>query len=250
MESSRFRAQDGAELAFHTVGSGRPLILLHGLMGSGLAKLELWVRLFVDNGHLVVVPDLRGHGENTTTHPRTAYPPDVLADDGLALIQHLGWADGEYDLGGYSLGARIVLRMLVRGARADRAVVVGQGLEKMTGPQGDASRQLLTLVASGAALEPGSREAQFADWVRKQGADTSALLFVLDSLVPTTEDALRRIQTPTLVAIGDADERSDADQLAALLPNGRFLRVPGNHETTFSSPELAEAMTSFLARWR
>jgi pimeloyl-ACP methyl ester carboxylesterase len=44
-----------------------------------------------------------------------------------------------------------------------------------------------------------------------------ALLHVLDSNVPTREDALRQITIPTLVAIGDRDERSDADELAALL---------------------------------
>ncbi|MGH7745084.1 MAG: hypothetical protein ACREQ5_09835 [Candidatus Dormibacteria bacterium] len=56
-----------------------------------------------------------------------SYPPDVLDDDGLALIDWLGLDD--YDLGGYSLGERIVLRMLVRGARPARAIVVGQRLD-------------------------------------------------------------------------------------------------------------------------
>jgi pimeloyl-ACP methyl ester carboxylesterase len=40
-----------------------------------------------------------------------------------------------------------------------------------------------------------------------------------------------REATPTLVVIGDQDERSDADELAALLPAGRYVRVPGGHGT-------------------
>jgi pimeloyl-ACP methyl ester carboxylesterase len=74
-----------------------------------------------------------------------------------------------------------------------------------------------------------------------------ALLCVLGSLVPTPEDDLRRITTPTLVLIGDRDERSDADELAALLPAGRFARVPGGHGGAFAAPELAAVIKAFLA---
>jgi hypothetical protein len=47
--------------------------------------------------------------------------------------------------------------------------------------------------------------------------------------------------------IGDRDERSDADELAALLPAGRFARVPGGHGGAFAAPELAAAIKAFLA---
>ena len=69
---------------------------------------------------------------------------------------------------------------------------------------------------------------------------------MLGSLVPTPEDDLRRITTPTLVVIGDRDERSDADELAALLLAGRFARVPGSHGGAFAAPELAAVLKAFL----
>ena len=56
-----------------------------------------------------------------------------------------------------------------------------------------------------------------------------------------------QITVPALVAIGDRDERSDADELAALLCDARFVRVPGGHESAFTAPELAVAMAEFLA---
>jgi pimeloyl-ACP methyl ester carboxylesterase len=171
----------------------------------------------------------------------------VLADDGLALIEHLGLGAGEYDLGGYSLGGRIVVRMLARGAAPGRAIVAGQGLAKVSGPQGGGeTRRLLTALVDGIAPEPGSPDARFADWVAKAGADPWALLHVLGSLVPTPEDGLRRITIRTLVVIGDRDERSDADELAALLPAGRFVRVPGGHGDAFAAPEFAAAVEAFL----
>jgi pimeloyl-ACP methyl ester carboxylesterase len=67
-------------------------------------------------------------------------------------------------------------------------------------------------------------------------------LNVLNSLVPTPEAALRQVTIPAFVAIGDHDERSDADKLAALLPDARFVRVPGDHGSAFAAPELATAI--------
>ncbi len=186
-----------------------------------------------------------------TARSRTIPPPILRtysADDGLALIEHLGLGDGDYDLGGYSLGARIVLRMLARGAKPGRAIVAGQGLAKVSGPQGGgASHRVLTALVDGVAIEPGPRDALVAQWISKLGADPRALLHVLDSLVPTPGDALRQITIPALVAIGDRDERSDADELATRLCNARSVRVPGDHESAFAAPELAAAMAAFLA---
>ena len=247
MDAYRFAGRDGVQLACREAGSGRPLILLHGFMGAGSHTLASWGAAFVEQGRRVVAPDFRGHADSARPHDAAAYPPDVLADDGLALVEHLGFGDGEYDLGGYSLGARIVVRMLARGAKPGRAIVAGQGLAKVSGPQGEASRRLLAALADGVAFEPGSRDARIAQWLAESGADATALLQVVDSLVPTPEDALRRITVPALVAIGDQDERSDADDLAALLGDARFVSVPGDHGTAMSAPELAAAMAAFLA---
>ena len=249
MDVPQFPGYDGVQLAYRETGSGRPLILLHGFMGMGSDWLDQGPGdTLAEMGFRLVLPDFRGHGQSPRPHDLPAYPPDVLADDALALIRHLGLGAGEYDLGGYSLGGRVVVRMLARGAEPGRAVVAGQGLAKIAGPQGGgANRRALTALADGIALPPDSAEAQMAHWAAELGADPRALLCVLGSLVPTPEDDLRRIATPTLVVIGDRDERSDAGELAALLPAGRFARVPGGHGGAFAAPELAAVIKAFLA---
>jgi len=132
-------------------------------------------------------------------------------------------------------------------AEPGRAVVAGQGLAKVSGPQGGGATQRgLTALVDGVALDPGSPDAQIAHWASQVDADPQALLYALGSLVPTPEDDLRRITTPTLVVIGDRDERSDADELAALLPAGRYVRVPGGHGDAFAAPEFAAAIKTFL----
>jgi pimeloyl-ACP methyl ester carboxylesterase len=245
----RFAGRDGVELACREAGSGRPLVLLHGFMGAGSHMLGYGrASAFAEQGYRVIVPDLRGHGDSAKPRDPAAYPPDVLAEDGLALVGHLGLADGDYDLGGYSLGGRIVVRMLVRGAKPGRAIVAGQGLAKVSGPQGGGvNHRVLTALVDGVAIEPGSPDARMAHWISELGADPLALLHVLNSLVPTPEDALRQIAIPTLVAIGENDERSDADELAALLRDARLVRVPGDHGSAFAAPELTAAIAAFLA---
>ncbi|MEQ0561750.1 alpha/beta fold hydrolase [Amycolatopsis sp. NEAU-NG30] len=232
-----FPARDGLELSYRELGEGRPLVLLHGFTGDSRQWLDHGpAAALAERGHRVVLPDLRGHGDSPAPDDPAAYPPDVLVDDGLALIAHLG-LDG-YDLGGYSLGGRVALRMLVRGARPARAIVGAQGLTAVCqSPQGDSSRRLLTDLAEG---RPAGEEAR---WIT---GDPRALLRVLDSLVPTSAAELSHLTTPILLVAGDEDAR-DADALAAALPAARLVRVPGNHFTALGNPGFATAVAGFLA---
>jgi pimeloyl-ACP methyl ester carboxylesterase len=244
----RFVGRDGVELAYRETGDGRPLVLLHGFTASAMQWLDHGpAAVFAEDGYRVILPDLRGHGDSARPHDPASCPPDVLADDGLALIDRLGLDD--YDLGGYSLGGRTVLRMLVRGARPARAVVAGQGLAAVSSAvTHGTNRRALTALADGNRIEPGSPEAEAAHWITRLGGDPSALLHVLNSLVATPSEALRRIETPTLVAVGDQDhDHASAEALATVLPNARFTQVPGNHWTALTRPELAIAIGAFLA---
>lgn len=127
---SHFGGRDGAELAYREVGEGRPVILIHGFLASS----EHWLRFghaerLAALGYRVVMPDVRAHGDSDRSHDASAYPPDILAEDGFALVEHLGLGVGDYDLGGYSLGGRTTIRMLALGGTPGRAIVGGMGLE-------------------------------------------------------------------------------------------------------------------------
>src|SRR5688500_19875498 len=120
-----FTASDNVRLVWHELGEGRPVLLLHGLFSNAEVN---WIRFghaaaIAAKGFRVIMPDLRAHGESGKPHDPAFYPPDILADDGLALIARLGLDD--YDLGGYSLGARTSVRMVVRGATPGRLIIGG-----------------------------------------------------------------------------------------------------------------------------
>jgi len=235
-----FRGHDGAKLAYREVGEGRPVILIHGFLASS----EHWLRFghaaaLSALGYRVVMPDVRAHGASD-------YPPDILAEDGFALVEQLGFGVRDYDLGGYSLGARTTIRMLARGATPGRAIVAGMGLEGIvhTAGRGGQFRHVLTNLGT---FEFGSPDWKAEAYLRKIGADPVALLLALGTTVDTSPEALAAIEPPTLIVVGAEDERhSSAEALAATLAHGRYVAVPGDHESAIRTAEFTAAITDFL----
>jgi pimeloyl-ACP methyl ester carboxylesterase len=243
-----FTAPDGIDLAWHELGEGRAVVLLHGLFSDAATN---WLRYghaaeIAGRGFRVIMPDLRAHGESARPHDPAAYPPDILADDGFALIAHLGLAD--YDLGGYSLGGRTVIRMAVKGAAPRRLVVGGMGLDGITatGARTDQFKRVLTGLGSHAR---GSPEWLAEAFLKTTGGDPDALLPLLDSFVDTSTAELARIAMPALVVSGAEDrDNGSAQALAGALPHGRYAEVPGNHMSAVTKPDLGRAIADFLSR--
>ena len=244
-EVQHFHGRDGMPLAYRELGAGRPVVLLHGFFTTGV---HAWIRSghaerLAMRGHRVIMPDLRAHGDSSRSHDPAAYPPDVLTDDAFALVEHLGLR--EYDLGGYSLGARTVIRMLARGARPQRAAVGGAGFGELLHAAGGGQRFRHVLE------HPGQHEWGSPDWLaegflKKIGGDRRALLLVLDTPVDTSRESITAITVPTLVMSGDRDEPESGQHLAALLRHAVYLEVPGDHVSASSSPELGDAMAGFF----
>jgi pimeloyl-ACP methyl ester carboxylesterase len=196
------------------------------------------------DGHRVIMPDARGHGASVPDND--AYPADALTMDTLDLIAHLGL--DECDLGGYSLGARTVARALALGATPQRAVIAGTGLDPIVhaAGRGGGYRRIL---ANLDGWEPGTPEAQFAGYVRQFGGDPVGLSRIFDTFVDTPETALASIQTPILVVAGeDDDERGSVEGIAAILPNGRYQPIPGDHYTALTSTRFRDELVGFLHR--
>jgi len=241
-----FHGRDGARLAYREMGEGRPLVLIHGFFSTASVN---WVRYghaakIAARGYRVVMPDLRGHGDSAKSHDASAYPPDVLADDGFALIEHLRLTD--YDLGGYSLGGRTTIRLLARGATPGRAIVAGAGWEGIVNMAGRGAhfRYILTNLGT---FERGSAEWMAEAFLKTVGGDPVALLRVLDTFVDTPREDLERIETSTLVLMGSDDrDTGSAEDLAAALPHGQYAVIPGNHMGAVTKPELGTAIAEFL----
>ncbi|HEX8302186.1 MAG TPA: alpha/beta fold hydrolase [Sphingomonas sp.] len=229
------------------MGEGRAAVLIHGYFSNAQVN---WIKYghaakLAAKGFRVIMPDLRGHGLSGKPHDPAAYPPDVLMRDGFALIGHLGLTD--YDLGGYSLGGRTALRMLVNGATPRRAVLSGMGLAGLVDTQGRGAyfRRVLANLGS---FERGTSEWMTEAFLKTTKGDPQALLNVLETFVDTSEVEIAAIDVPILVVTGiDDDDNGSGEAVAKLLPHGRFASVPGNHMSAVVQPELGQAIADFLA---
>lgn len=243
----RFASFDGQEIAWQELGIGRPVVLLHGLFSHAEMNWLRWgtAQAIADAGFCVLLPDLRAHGRSAAPHDPAAYPTDVLAMDIEALTRHLGLTD--FDLGGYSLGARTTMRLLVRGLRPRRAVLAGMGLEGLTGS--DKRRNFfLDAIANRDTATRGTDAWMAVQFMKSTGTDPDAVTHVLRSQVKTTADDLRAITTETLVVCGvDDQDNGSAPDLALTLPNAHYVEVPGNHMSAVTKPDLGAAMARFLA---
>lgn len=243
----RFASFDGVEIAWTELGEGRPVVLIHGYFSDAQTN---WVKYghaakVAALGRRVILPDLRAHGLSARPHDAAAYPPDALAKDGMALIEHLGLTD--YDLGGYSLGARTSVRMVAMGATPGRLVLSGMGLEGLldTGRRAAHFRRILTNLGS---FERGSSEWMAEAFLKTTGGDPVALLGILDTFVDTSRAELAGIAEPVLVLAGEDDDDNGSHRaLADLLPDARLVETPGNHMSAVVKKELGDAIAAFLA---
>ena len=242
-----FASFDGTRLAWREVGEGRAAVLLHGFFSDAWTN---WIRYghaaaLAARGFRVIMPDLRAHGSSDKPHHASAYPPDALTRDGHALVAHLGLSD--YDLVGYSLGARTASRMLATGAMPGRVVFSGMGLEGLTdtGRRAGHFRHILTNLGK---HERGSGAWMAEQFLRTTGGDAVALLGIIDTFIDTSIETIHSFDLPAGVVCGaeDADNGS-APALAEALPQGRYIEVPGGHMSAVIKPELGLAIADFLA---
>lgn len=247
IETHRFASFDGVDIAWTEMGEGRPVVLIHGYFSTAEVN---WIKYghaekLAARGRRVILPDLRAHGASAKPHDPAAYPPDVLMRDNLALIDHLGLTD--YDLGGYSLGARTVVRMLANGARPDKVVLSGMGLDGLVATKGRGAyfHRVLTNLGS---FERGSSEWLTEAFLKTTKGDPVALLRILDTFVDTPREEIAAILQPTAVISGAEDyDNGSAKEVADLLPYGLFVEIPGNHMSAVTRPELGDAIAEFLA---
>lgn len=243
----RFRTSDGVGLAWHELGQGRPIVLLHGFFSSAERN---WfapgiARALADAGHRVIAPDCRGHGASDAPEDPAHWPVDVMAADVAALIAHLGLTD--YDLAGYSMGGRTAARTMVRGARPRRCVLGGLGDFGImaAGPRAEAFEDAIRHgeMAADPVMGRAMHKAMAA-----QGLKAGAMLGVLASFAPTTVVELASIPTPTLAILG-ADDRDNGsvDALAAIMPDCTPLSLPGDHGSVVATAAFRDAMLRFLA---
>jgi pimeloyl-ACP methyl ester carboxylesterase len=239
-------ASDGIDLAFHELGEGRPVILLHGLFSD--AEMN-WIKFghatrIASEGFRVIMPDLRAHGHSGKPHDPDCYPDGILARDLRELVEHLGLDD--FDLGGFSLGARTTIEAVGKGLKPGKAVLGGMGLE---GLRHWARRKTFFLDAidefdTAARGNPHWLAIQF---MKTMDVDRDAAALLLKSFTDCESGWLDSFTMPTLVMVGSEDhDNGSGEELAKALPNATFRQIPGTHMSSVTKAEFGETIARFL----
>ena len=243
----RWPASDGVELAYHELGQGRAVILLHGLFSD--AEMN-WIKFghaarIAADGFRVIMPDLRAHGLSGKPHEAEHYPKGILARDLRELIAHLELS--EFDLGGFSLGARTTVEAVGEGLSPRRAVLGGAGLEGLRNWK-RRKNFFLEAIAGFDTIQRGDPHWLSIQFMKSQKVDRIAAALLLDSFEDAFMSWLEAFTMPTLVVCGDQDDdNGSAEELANVLPNAAFREVPGTHMSSVTKPELGDAIAVFLA---
>lgn len=193
---------NGLNLYYEVHGSGRPLILLHGGLGTG----EMFgpVRSLLAGRHQVISPDLQGHGRTADIDR----PLDVrlMADDIAALIDHLG-LDAP-DVVGYSLGGGVALHTAAKYPAKVRRLVVAAANIRPDAIYPEMRAQQAQVGAAAAPFMKDTPMYQIYQQVAPRPEDFPRLLDKIGQAMAKDFDysqEVRSLQVPTLIIAADAD---------------------------------------------
>ncbi len=222
------------------------MVLVHGLFSDGVTN---WIKFGAAEavaaaGFRVIMPDLRAHGLSDKPHDPALYSDGVLGRDLAELIAHLDLAD--YDLGGFSLGARTVVQAVGEGLTPRRAILAGMGLEGLTGWL-RRKHFFLDAIANVEFSSRGDPHWLAIQFMKTMKVDLEAAKLLLPTFTDAAPEWLAAFTMPTLVLCGTEDEdNGSAARLAEALPNATYTPVPGTHMSSVTKSEFGAAIAAFL----
>jgi pimeloyl-ACP methyl ester carboxylesterase len=241
---------DDVEIAFLDEGEGEPIVLVHGFASNAAVNWVQpgWLASLKGAGRRVIALDNRGHGASTKSYDPAAYHSALMAGDVRALLDHLDL--GRADVMGYSMGARITAFLALQDPGRLRSAIfggLGSHLIDGTGVPDDVAA---ALEAPSLAAVSDARARLFRAFAEQTKSDLRALAACVRGARQTLGAAqIATIRTPALVAVGSLDViGGSAPELAALLPAGQALVIPGrDHMTAVGDKLFKQGVLSFLA---
>jgi len=115
---SGYAPVDGLKMYYEIHGTGKPLILLHGGLGSSDMFSQIMPQLSKERQ--VIAVDLRAHGRTADIDRPLSY--ETMADDVAALIHYLQIEKA--DVMGYSVGGEVALRTAIQHPEVVRKLVI------------------------------------------------------------------------------------------------------------------------------
>ncbi len=227
----------------HGTGKGQPLVLIHGggsTIGTSFGHV---IPAFAEHRQVIAV-ELQAHGHTADIDRPLSFQQD--ADDVAGLLQQLHIEKA--DVFGFSNGGQTALEVAIRHPNLVRKLVLASMFYKREGAYPwlwagfpTASLHQMPKNLRDAYLEITHDSARLETMFHR---DVQRMKDFKD----WSDDAIRSIQSPTLVIIADQDvtKPEHAVEMYRLLPHGRLIVLPGHHgeflESAGPLPLLAAAL--------
>src|SRR5438128_3408396 len=215
------------DLYYEDHGSGNPVVLIHGYPLSG-ASWEKQVSMQLDAGYRVITYERRGFSKSS--QPTVGYNYDTFAEDLHKLVTQLQLRD--FNLVGFSMGGGEVARYFGKygSTGVSKAVIISgvppyllKAADNPDGVDGSVFEGIQkAIVADRYAFfteffknfyntdlllgKRVSQQAVQASWNTAAGASATASLACVPTWHEDFREDLKRIDVPTLVIHGDADQ--------------------------------------------
>lgn len=193
---------NGLDLYYETHGSGRPLILLHGGLGSGEMFGPILPTMAQD--HQVITVDLQGHGR--TADIDRPIDMRLMADDVGALIDHLHLE--RPDVVGYSLGGGVAFHTAVRHQEKVRKLVMASANMRRDALPAEMLAQQEQVGSAAVEYMKDTPMYQLYQQVAPRPEDFGRLFDKIGEAMKRDFDfteEVRGLQVPTLIVAADAD---------------------------------------------
>lgn len=215
---------NGLKMYYEIHGTGQPLVLLHGAFSAiGTSFGALLPELA--KTRQVIAFELQAHGRTADIDRPLSL--EQMADDVAAALQHLGF--NRADVFGYSMGAGVALHVVIRHPEVVRKLVLASVTYTMNGIHPGLMEGLAAMKPEMMFGSPWHEEYMQIAPHPENFATLFAKKTQMDREIPDlSAEAVRAIQAPTLLIIGDSDlvRPEHAVEMFRLLGGGVFGDTP------------------------
>jgi pimeloyl-ACP methyl ester carboxylesterase len=246
--------RDGVNIHYEVHGKGPAILLTHGY--SSTARMWDGQIAPLSRNHMLILWDMRGHGESDSPHDASRYGEEETVADMAAILDTVGARQAV--IGGLSLGGYMSLAFHRAHRERVKALLIidtGPGFKNDEARQGwneTAMKTAARFERDGLApLQRASAERAGAKHRSTDGLIMAARHMLTQRNARVIE-SLPDIKIPTLVVVGARDMPflKAADYMATKIPGASKAVIPNaGHAANIDQPELFNAaMAEFLGR--
>jgi pimeloyl-ACP methyl ester carboxylesterase len=241
---------DGTSIAYHRLGEGPPLVLVHGL---GAANPVAWPATPLLAEHFTVIaPDRRGR---RASGDGPGYALEREFEDIAALVD--SFEEPTYLLG-HSFGGMLALESALLTENLQRLILYEPGINPPPGVSGafadrlqalleagDHEQVMLNLFSAGDILDPDELQGlrSSPSWAERVASAPTVPREVRAGIhYQFNPHRYNDFNTPTLLLVGENSpgfSHRDTELAHAALPESRIVELPGQHHLAmYTAPEL------------